>query len=211
MPKIYIKGENTPIIVSQEEADRILEQKNDLKYKGMINVGIREIAKGNIKEISYTDERNTGKYDLNNPADRQTVREFEVWLEELKGKYQPVNPIEFYGHPLKDQSKYPGIVLNELLGGVHWTLVRWALDNQVISRRDGQHVSWAIVSHGGGDRIDTAPYNELKRKMDGLTELKSRRRYAEGKELEEHAKIVEESREQFATQTTIQTDDDLPF
>jgi hypothetical protein len=198
MPKIYIKGETQPIRVSEEDANRILEQKNDLKYKGMIAIDGRQISKGNIKEISFSDDAPSGKLDLDIATNLAMIRAFEKWMEDIRQeseleKRPLAHPLSFYGSPLPDQQKFPGIVMNELLGGVHWTLVRWAIENNVIRRREGAGVRWAIVGHGSGENLDMSAYHELKRKLEGLLELRGRRSFAEKKEAEAHQGMAEGS------------------
>lgn len=204
MPKIVIKGETHPIMVSQDDANRILEQKNDLKYKGMISIGGRQIAKGNIKEISFMENMPNGKLNIDNLTDRETIKDFERWTTEIQGNYQLECDLDYYGFPL-EQEKFPGVVLNDILGGVHWTLVRWAMDSKIISRKGEKTVSWGIVASGFGNTLMMDAYRALRRNLDGLTELRGRRRYAETKEMESRVEepVEEEIKEK--------TEDDLGF
>ena len=184
MPKIYLRGEKEPVVVSKEDADRILEQKNDASFKGMIDVGPHRVSKGVVKEILYSDENESKRFNLDIPADRQMIRDFETFLEKLKTEIQSDQPIEYYGSPITSD-KYPGYVVNELLGGVHWTAVEYALQNKIVSRNTGPYTSWAIY---------TGPWEEFRAKIDTLTELRGRRQYAERQEREGQVQTIVQER-----------------
>lgn len=178
MPKVYLRGEREPAVVSLEDAQRIVTQKNDTKFKGMIAVGLRNVPKASIREVMFTDNgERVKRYDIDTKDGRDAVREFEKFLENLKTEFQLVHPMDYYGSPV-DQEKLPGWVLNSVLGGCHWTVVHYALKNSIISRSDGEITYWAIVAQGGKD---TSAYDDLKAKMDALTELRGRRQFAERK------------------------------
>lgn len=204
MPKIYITGESQAITVSEDEANAILEQKNDPKYKGMITIQNRQVAKGRIKEVSFGNE-NTSLYNLNEPGSRQIILAFEKMLEGLKDGARLDNPIEYYGTPYQD-----GIVINELLGNVHWTVVQYAIENNIINRTERAGiVYWTIRDHSPDrDRHDTGPYDEFYTKLKALDNLRDRRAYAKRQEEQAAAQTAEKETKVDPDTLTV---DDLPF
>jgi hypothetical protein len=209
MPKIYIKGEPQPTIVSQEVAERALQQKNDPKYKEMIDINKRRVAKTSIKEISFEDSQGPKTYNLSVQSDREEIKVFEKMLEDLKEKASLINPIEYYGSPLTTE-KFKGCVLNDLLGGVHWTTVAYAIREKMIERKIVcERVYWSIVNDSiEEDHPNIERFKEFEKKLKALAELRSKRVYAEKKSFEGHQKVVQESRREFIKTHTY---DNLPF
>ena len=182
MPKIYIQGESAPIIVSREDAERIREEKNSPTHRGMIRIGTRDVQKGKIKEIRHEDDRVAKAYDLDNPMDRDTIREFEKIIDAAG---DPPKPLEWYGdpheefvklHPQHDIRK--GFVFNPLMGLIHWSIVQWGLDHAAIARQSNG--VWTIVAAlRGGEKLDMTNYDEYRNKSEALAALFGRRSYAE--------------------------------
>lgn len=209
MPKIYIRGEKEPTIVSHEEATRILDQKNDPSHKASISVGLRELSKGQIKEVSFTDEATIKKYNLDNPADRETIRQFEVMLDQLKIETPQLKSIEYYGHPFKNE-RYIGWVTNELLGGVHWTIVEYALKNNLIARLKSG--AWAVVAFGVEPEYDFVLYDDFRAKLNALGDLRGRREYAQSNQVTSQNQIVSQEREHLQESMKMPEEPmDLPF
>lgn len=212
MAKILLRGETHPVHVSEEEASRILNQKNDPKHKSTIRVGTREISKGVIREVVFgSGVSAVRKYDLNKPEDRQLIKEFEMMLAAHELGTMP-NPIEYYGDPHEAFAQRhgltprPGHVFNPLCGLVHWSTVQYALTENLIRYHEASK-SWAIVSHGlSADNIDTGAYDDFKAKLEALKDLRGRRAYMEGKKTPS-LEVLDESRETFEKQTEIP----LPF
>lgn len=180
MASIILSGKRQ-IPVSVDEAERIEREWMTGEKKIRIN-DETTVKNGDIKEVQKTAAA-AKTYDLKNELDREEVKKFERFLEDLKGEIQKLQPIEYYGYPMK---KLDGWVLNQLLGGVHWTVVAYALRERIISRRDvGGMIYWAIVNQSPFDRsTDISPYLELRAKLQALSDLRSRRQYAQDKENE---------------------------
>ena len=203
MPKIHIQGEPIPRIVSAEDAERISRLKNDPNHKGMIRIGQDEIQKGKIKQISFSNEAKPGGYDLNNPAEKATIVAFEKELEKLKNA-ELSGPIEFYGKFFS--SKCPEIVINDILGGVHWTIVQYALRRGFISR--DKNGNWAIVSHSLDPKEPAiSEYLEFAQKLKALKDLSGRRNFVAAQNL----KLQDRAIEEFANQTEMPETGVLPF
>lgn len=202
MPKIFLSGETQPVIVSQADAERILDEKNDPKHKGMIRVGIHTVNKGRIREIAFTNESGSKRYNLDVQADKKVIIEFESFCRELQAAALSERPLAHYGSPL-NQETFPGYVLNELLGGVHWSLVEWALKESIIARREKPYLSWAIVNRGSVQIVDMSPYDDLRAKLDALSNLEGRRKYAKRKDLEAQAAMVDEGIESLKESTAM--------
>lgn len=183
MAKIYLQGQTEPISVSEEEARDILELKNDSKNKGVIQIGNVAVSKGKVGKIVFGDGLKDKRFNLNDPQDKAKILEFEMILDSLKDSMQMSHPIEYYGSPL-NQDKLPGMVLNQMLGGVHWTAVQYALDNQLIGRRGTDLVYWSILTptrnfNDPGISPDLSEFCEFEAKLKALADLKSRRSYAQ--------------------------------
>lgn len=169
MAKIYIKGENQPQTVPREEAERILEEKNDVAHKGTIRVGTREITKGQIKEIRFDE-------DIQKTFSAEQVKDFERQfkaMEEMARAY----PIHYYGNPLRDQEKFPGMVINPVLGAVHWSIVQHALESKAISKfSEGRWQICGLVDDSGN--IHTEKYDNLVARIAAVRTLGLKREYA---------------------------------
>ncbi len=139
------------------------------------------------------------------------IKEFERELGNYQLTAEIENPLEFYGQPF-DQFKFNGYVINDILGGVHWSVVDYCLKNKIIGRhRDG---SWFVVAEiyekGKQDgQCITKAYNEFMEKWRGLENLKGRRLYARDMENESFGggrnerirKIIEDGRERLKEKT----------
>lgn len=173
MSKIYLSG-NREIGVSASEAERIEQEWSHkaefIKINDQVTVKNRE-----IKRVEKSKRAAKTRYDLGDPDDKKAIVEFEKFYEGLRTTSQTENPLDYYGPLLKDQVAFPGYVLNELLGGVHWSLVDWALRKGIMSRREKPYLNWAIVSSESGD---TGLYDELRAKIDAFMELEGRRQFA---------------------------------
>mgnify|MGYP001558605055 CR=1 FL=1 len=120
---------------------------------------------------------------------RDEVREFERELEDWKLSAVMSNPLEYYGRPLKDQEKFNGFVISEVIGGVHWSVVDYAQKNHCIGKRKN---GWVVITEGRepiGDKGEmwfvTRAYDAFIRKWKALDDLKNKRAYAEKQGLEE--------------------------
>lgn len=199
MAKIYLQSESQPIIVSEEEGLRILNEKNDPKHKGTVMVHNRAVQKGKIREIALgngTAGAQVRTYNLDVPADRQIIKEFEKMLDDRAAHATLMKPIENYGrshadfvlnHP--EMPARPGYVFHPLLGLVHWSTVQYALDENLISTK---YNTWSIVSHGLDDQINVSAYLEFESKLKALYALKGRRNHAQNRDLDALSTMREE-------------------
>ena len=190
MAKIFLQGQNDPVTVSEDEARAVLELKNDAKHKGMIQIGNMQVSKGKVGKIVFGDKTEGGGYNLSDPQDKAKILEFELMLDGLREQKSP-EPIEFYGRLLNDQQKFPGLVTNSLLGGVHWTVVKYALDNEMIRRGTKPYVHWAILDHGTERRVDISLFIDFDAKLRALGDLQARRNYAQKMSAQELEKLAD--------------------
>ena len=209
MPKILLT-QNRNLDVQREDADRI--ESEWLSGEKMIRITDElTVRRGEIKGVDRGKSGQKKKYDLSDSTDKGAILEFEKLIEGLKGTTMSANTSEFYGHPLE---KYEGLVVNELLGAVHWTVVHYALKENIIRRKDGPTTYWSVVAEVSGKNLDTSKYVEFRGKLDALHELNGRRSYAQSKDLEEKSQIVEQQIHALAEGTSLpnnSVDDDLPF
>ena len=110
----------------------------------------------------------------------EEIKEFERELEDYKGTTLFDNSLEYYGCPLKNQKDFSGYVLNPVLDGVHWSVVKYCLDKGIIKRYKDGRFTWLIALEDSKDftRILDCPYKEFMPKWKGLQDLKQRRLYA---------------------------------
>ena len=122
------------------------------------------------------------------------IKDFEREL----GNYQQSNLFSlaegresgFYGLSLKNQKDFSGYVLNDLLGAVHFSVVKYCLDNEIIRRRKNGSFGWLVALEDYKDRyseytrILDCSYKYFMPKWEGLRDLKRRRLYAKDQESE---------------------------
>jgi len=127
---------------------------------------------------------------LNDPEVKKEVIEFGKFIKSIE-KQKLDRDISYYGVPLN--GKYDGYVVNDILGGVHWTAVKQAeKENMIIKRGD----LWAIIGTYDGKAIskegkvmdsDSYIWTNLALFMNNLRllrELKNKVEYAKLKSLE---------------------------
>lgn len=188
MAKVYIQGEKDPQFVTDAVARSLLADKqaaqNDAKVRSkLVDVNGRHVPVAKIKFIDLSSEKQqTAKaYDLDDPMQRAIITQFEKQLEQQANRKR-VESLDYYGTPAQKKDW----VMNGIFGPCHWSLVNWALELGVISRRlmNGK-AYWSIVAHqGSDDSLSAAAYEEFRKKLDGLDELKGRRYKAAEKEKE---------------------------
>lgn len=213
MSKIYLSG-NRVFDVPKIEAERIEQEWSHkaefIKINDNVTVKNRE-----IKRIEKQGGGARPAYDLNNPADKRAILDFERFCEDLKANASLVNLLDYYGYPIKNQEKFPGCVNNEILGAVHWSLVQWALDEKIISRRENMGVNWAILAsisgYGEHQEMDVGRYADLDSKLKAIDKLQDRRIYAQKKEQESLNLIAEKESFAKSTQMSKAEVEELPF
>jgi hypothetical protein len=175
MKQVYIKGKLKPVLVSDENANEIENLKNNPMFVGLIKVGNSMEQKEKIGKIVGS----TGQVEYN----KSEILEFEKMLKGLEN--QETDNIDYYGYPLKD-----GIVSNEILGNWHWTIIKYALDNDLIvyKQSDTGYWYWAIVDKGIKPERDISEFIEFKRKLTALEDIKDKRHYAQKKQAEFYGK-----------------------
>jgi len=139
------------------------------------------------------------EYDLNNPEEKKTIRDFEVLLEQLKViplKY----PLWVYGEPKEvipafemgkrkfPESINPRRVRNDIVGLMDAGIVQHLLAIKAISRR---HVKKEHPNYGWAVGPDLKAYEDFYQKKRALDELKDKRAYAEQKDEESFDALVE--------------------
>ncbi len=119
----------------------------------------------------------------------EEVKEFERELEGYESQHL-TNELRFYGEPLNEE-KFPGVVMNEILGGVHWSVVAYALEKGAIGKGPkGWFVNAEILEKRQGGRCETKVYNYFMFKYKALQNLRERRRFAKKKESESLENLV---------------------
>ena len=123
-----------------------------------------------------------GKLDLNDPLQKAEVIAFEAKLQYQKSWVSQIHGLEWYGYPLKARGE--GWVINPLLGVAHWSTVAYAIKENAIRRKPNG--SWSVLAETLesriGGKVETKAYDEIKRLVDGLNALESRRRFATANE-----------------------------
>lgn len=118
----------------------------------------------------------------------EEIKIFEKELENYRLTAELDNSLEFYGRPLKNQEEFEGYVVNDILGGVHWSLVDYCWKNKIIVKN--RQKKWCVAADyverqfNGGGICKTKAYNEFIEKWQGLEKLKERRLYANDMENE---------------------------
>lgn len=120
------------------------------------------------------------------------IKEFERELEDYKQSATLDKDLSFYGYPIKDQEQFNGYVCNDILGGVHWSVIDYCRKNKILGRyKDGRWFIMAeVYEKWGGGKCATTAYNYFLERWCGLKNLKERRRYAKEKEAEAYQQLV---------------------
>ena len=163
-------------------------------------------------KYTETKENIKAEYDLNNPEDKKTIKDFEIMLEQLKTaslKY----PLWVYGEPKEimraftmgsrqfPESRNPRRVYNNIAGLTDAGLVQYLLDIRAISRR---YVKKEHPDRGWAVGPDLKVYDDFERKKKALDELKDKRAYAEQKS-EESIEALMDTREQLLDRMSVRT------
>lgn len=53
MAQIYLRNQSEPIEVTEDEANRIVSQRNDPRFRDLITIGGRQIVKTDIREVRF--------------------------------------------------------------------------------------------------------------------------------------------------------------
>ncbi len=139
------------------------------------------------------------EYDLNNPEEKKTIRDFEVMLEELKtmplkyplwvyGEPKEVIPAFKFGKREFPESINPRRVHNDIVGLTDAGIVQYLLEVKAISRR---HVKKEHPNWGWAVGPDLKAYEDFYQKKRALEELKDKRAYAEQKDEESFDALIE--------------------
>ena len=115
----------------------------------------------------------------------EEIQEFGQRLENWKLSAVMDCPLEYYGRPLNDQMKFNGFVINEIIGGVHWSVVDYAQKNNCIGKKNnGWFVVAEVLEKWQNGIVTTEAYTFFMRHLLALSNLKNKRSYAEKKNLE---------------------------
>ena len=139
------------------------------------------------------------EYDLNNPEEKKTVRDFEVLLEDLKtvplkyplwvyGEPKEVMPAFKFGKREFPESINPRRVRNDITGLTDAGIVQHLLEIKAISRR---YVKKEHPNYGWAVGPDLKAYEDFYQKKRALDELKDKRAYAEQKDKESFDALIE--------------------
>lgn len=150
-------------------------------------------------KYSQTAEAVKTEYDLNNPEEKKTIRDFEVMLEELKtiplkyplwvyGEPKEVIPAFKFGKREFPESINPRRVHNDIVGLTDAGIVQYLLEVKAISRR---HVKKEHPNWGWAVGPDLKAYEDFYQKKKVLGNLKDKRAYAEQKDEESFDALVE--------------------
>lgn len=124
-------------------------------------------------------QQQDNKLDLGNPAHKAEVTEFEDKLQDFKAWNSMQQELRWYGYPL--EARGTGWVINPLLGAVHWSTVAYAVKQNAIRR--GADGVWRILAETLesriGGKVETKAYDAIRRLVEGLNALESRRRFAQ--------------------------------
>jgi len=134
------------------------------------------------------------------------IKEFEKELENYKNNLILPKELSFYGNPFLNQEKFNGYVANDILGGVHWSIIHYCLKNQIIGKSKAGN--WFVVAEfipsfyvqSGTETAKTKAFEDFMFKWRALKKLKDMRLYAKDKENESFGiyriqKIIKEGRE----------------
>lgn len=150
-------------------------------------------------KYSQSTEAIKTEYDLNNPEEKKTIRDFELKLEELKtvalkyplwvyGEPKEVIPAFKFGKREFPESINPRRVRNDIVGLTDAGIVQHLLEVKAISRR---HVKKEHPNYGWAVGPDLKAYEDFYQKKRALDELKDKRAYAEQKDEESFDALVE--------------------
>mgnify|MGYP001572269446 CR=1 FL=1 len=190
MPKLYIKGILNPFIISNSDAEQLEKAANSRATSITLDCGLIKIDA--IKTVIYDHEvnfedKNPGEYDLEDPMKRRIIIDFEKTLD----SYQParVKEIEEYGQPFRnfkhlqdkptEKLRWQDYVKNDVLGGVKWNWVAYAMDKGFVAHNKGL---WALG--------DIPGLNDFLFKLRAIKELQGRRAYMDQKKNEETRQMI---------------------
>ena len=118
-------------------------------------------------------------------------------LETYKNSCVLACPLAFYGAPLQDQVKFQGWVKNPIVGGCHWSVVAYALENSYISKKN----DWAVLAlvtnersngwHDNRHKYDISGYNIFAAQLRLLRDLEYKRVYVQEKQAENMGLVME--------------------
>lgn len=139
------------------------------------------------------------EYDLNNPEEKKTIKDFEVLLEDLTtvplkyplwvyGEPKEVIPAFKFGKREFPESINPRRVRNDITGLTDAGIVQHLLEVKAISRR---HVKKEHPNYGWAVGPDLKAYEDFYQKKRALGDLKDKRAYAEQKDEESFDALVE--------------------
>lgn len=113
-----------------------------------------------------------------------TTQEYEEMFDRLAKEPCP-HQLNYYGIPFERTEKslfsgqdfkkfFDGYVHNDILGAVHWSVVKYAEDNGAMRKKNG---SWAILAEPSGDNLKWKwpKFSELEKAMKEVREAKFKR------------------------------------
>ena len=132
MPKVFVRGEDQPIAVSKEDAERILGQKNDQAFKGMIEVAGRNLSKQQVYRVDTREGVGVDRYNLDLPEHREMVKLFEIDFFEAS-KDMPPGPWAFERYC----AKLGAVRIGWSQGNPEFVVTNAALYNELKAKYDG--------------------------------------------------------------------------
>lgn len=107
------------------------------------------------------------------------VKAFERQLDDYKAGAIRDHELDYYGRPVSGSMDF---VSNEIIGGAHWSVVKYCLQNKIIGRDEkGWYVVAEVLENRTGGRCETAAYDRFNAHWKALYDLRARRLYVQDK------------------------------
>lgn len=197
MPKVYL-SQNRVHNVTPSEYQRILEAKRRKDQE--IKVGNEIVSHSKITGFEAVSELFKIRWNLAEEKDKKDILEFEKELLDYQSKNSydltksPPYPIDHYG----SLSHRKDWVVNPLLGLVHWSWVKLAMEKKIIYRQDNGN--WSILGKAEGDgqsrKVDTRAYDVFEGKMMAYRHLWSLREMAKKEKDEDLDNLAQHAEEE---------------
>ena len=199
MPKVYLSRDRV-VVVPAEDIERIKTERES--KSGNIRVGQFEVSYTDIKGFLH-ESTIKSRMDLDNPADMQSVLNFERDLKAYEEAHLDTPPnLRKYGYLQEDFRKaHPELeegfksgsliffkdgVFNFMLGLVPWSYVQFFADHGAIDRypeemaKNAKDDGWYVVGEQTEHGWDISKYTEMIALWRALRKLEERRAYAKG-------------------------------
>lgn len=128
--------------------------------------------------------KSTLEEDFKKELTLEEIKEFERELEDYKKSTMLNCSLDFYGRPLGNQERFNGIVVNEILGGVHWSVIDFCLKNKIMGKYNNGKIFIVAETYEREKQCITKAYDDFIVKWRELEKLKEKRLYAADMEVE---------------------------